>query len=132
MESKKAGIILKINGPIIHAKLEDMLQMMELVEVSDEHLIAEVLSIRGDIAIIQVYEDTSGIKPSDPIYSTGLPLSVELGPGIIGNIFDGIQRPLEVIEKRSGIYIGRGINVPSVDRQKQWHFKPGLKEGTRV
>ncbi|MGA2141225.1 MAG: V-type ATP synthase subunit A [Brevinematales bacterium] len=132
MDSKKAGVILKINGPIIHAKLTDMLQMMELVEVSDYHLIAEVLSIRGDIAIIQVYEDTSDIKPGDPVYSTGLPLSVDLGPGIIGNIFDGIQRPLEEIEKRSGIYIGRGINVPSLDREKKWHFQPRVAEGARL
>ncbi len=129
MENKKAGTIVKINGPIISVKLDEMIRMMELVEVSDQHLVAEVLSIQADKAVVQVYEDTSGIKPGDPVYSTGLPLSVELGPGIIGNIFDGIQRPLEEIHKRSGIYIGRGINIPSLNRDKKWHFKPSLKEG---
>ncbi len=132
MENKKAGKILRINGPIIKAQLFEMLKMMELVEVSEQHLVGEVLSIQGDTSIIQVYEDTSGIKPGDFIYSTGLPLSVELGPGLIGNIFDGIQRPLEEIYKRSGIYIGRGINILSLDRIKKWHFKPSLSLGAKV
>lgn len=132
MESKAVGTIIKVNGPIIKAKLTDMLKMMELVEVSQYHLIGEVLSIQDDLATIQVYEDTSGIKPGEAIYGTGLPLSVELGPGIIGNIFDGIQRPLEEIEKRTGIYIGRGVNVPSLSRTKKWHFKPSIAAGTKV
>ena len=132
MDNKIAGKILKVNGPIIRAQLTDMLRMMELVEVSEYHLVGEVLSIQGDFATIQVYEDTSGVKPGDLIYSTGLPLSVELGPGIIGNVFDGIQRPLEEIAKRSGIYIGRGINIPSLDREKKWHFVPTVSAGEKV
>ncbi|NPV01676.1 MAG: V-type ATP synthase subunit A, partial [Brevinematales bacterium] len=94
--------------------------------------IGEVLGINGDIANIQVYEDTSGVKPGDSIYGTGLPLSVELGPGLIGNVFDGIQRPLEEIAKISGIYIGRGINIPSLDRKKKWPFKPAVKNGDMI
>lgn len=132
MESKAVGTIIKVNGPIIRAQLTDMLKMMELVEVSQYHLIGEVLSIQDDFATIQVYEDTSGIKPGEAIYGTGLPLSVELGPGIIGNIFDGIQRPLEEIEKKTGIYIGRGVNVPSLDRNKKWHFTPSVKAGIKA
>lgn len=132
MESKAVGKIIKVNGPIIRAELTEMLKMMELVQVSEYKLIGEVLSIKGSFAVIQVYEDTSGIKPGDSIFGTGLPLSVELGPGIIGNVFDGIQRPLEEIAKKSGIYIGRGINVPSLDREKRWHFKPTVAEGDKI
>lgn len=132
MDSNAVGKIIKVNGPIIKAELTEMLKMMELVQVSEYHLIGEVLSIQGMFATIQVYEDTSGIKPGDLIYGTGLPLSVELGPGIIGNVFDGIQRPLEEIAKRSGIYIGRGVNVPSLNREKKWHFKPAVREGDTV
>ncbi|MGC8764533.1 MAG: V-type ATP synthase subunit A [Brevinematia bacterium] len=126
--SRAAGKIFKVNGPIISAKLSEMLKMMELVYVSEFHLVGEVLAIENDIATIQVYEDTSGVKPGDEIYGSGLPLSVELGPGLIGNVFDGIQRPLEGISKKSGIYIGRGINIPSLDRAKKWHFKPLVNE----
>ncbi|MCX7820720.1 MAG: V-type ATP synthase subunit A [Brevinematales bacterium] len=126
---KVAGRIFKINGPIVSAKLKEMLKMMELVYVSELRLVGEVLAIENDIATIQVYEDTSGVKPGDEVYGSGLPLSVELGPGLIGNVFDGIQRPLEEIGKRSGIYIGRGINIPALDREKKWHFNPLVKEG---
>ncbi len=129
---KVAGRIFKINGPIVSAKLTEMLKMMELVYVSELHLVGEVLAIENDIATIQVYEDTSGVKPGDKVYGSGLPLSVELGPGLIGNVFDGIQRPLEEIGKRSGIYIGRGINIPALDREKKWHFTPLVKEGENL
>ncbi len=132
MENKAVGKIIKVNGPIVKAELFDMLKMMELVEVSEYHLIGEVLSIQGEFATVQVYEDTSGVKPGDDIFGTGLPLSVELGPGIIGNIFDGIQRPLEEIAKRSGIYIGRGINVSSLDRNRKWHFTPAVAAGAKL
>jgi V/A-type H+/Na+-transporting ATPase subunit A len=132
MATNAVGKIIKVNGPIIKAQLTEMLKMMELVEVSQYHLIGEVLSIKDDLATIQVYEDTSGIKPGEAVYGTGLPLSVELGPGIIGNIFDGIQRPLEEIEKKTGIYIGRGVNVPSLNREKKWHFTPSVTAGSKV
>jgi V/A-type H+-transporting ATPase subunit A len=132
MKENIVGTINRVNGPLIEAKLDCMVQMMELVQVSEFRLIGEVLGISGDIANIQVYEDTSGVKPGDKIYGTGLPLSVELGPGLIGNVFDGIQRPLEDIAKISGIYIGRGINIPSLDRKKKWQFKPCVKQGDTV
>ena len=129
MDNNIVGKIIRVNGPLITAELTAMVQMMELVQVSEWKLIGEVLSIDGKTATIQVYEDTSGVKPDDIIYGTGLPLSVELGPGIIGNVFDGIQRPLEEIEQASGIYIGRGINVPSLNRKKKWNLQPVVKEG---
>lgn len=132
MKENTVGTITRVNGPLIEAKLSTMVQMMELVQVSEWRLIGEVLGINGDIANIQVYEDTSGVKPGDSIYGTGLPLSVELGPGLIGNVFDGIQRPLEEIAKISGIYIGRGINIPSLDRKKKWPFKPAVKNGDMI
>lgn len=124
-----SGKILKINGPIVTAKLSNTLKMMELVYVSEYLLVGEVLSVENDIVTIQVYEDTTGVKPGDYIYGSGLPLSVELGPGIIGNVFDGIQRPLERILNESGIYIGRGLNIPALSRDKKWHFTPLAKEG---
>ena len=89
------GRITWISGPVVRARLTGQLKMLEQVEVSDYHLSGEVLSLREGIATIQVYEETAGIKPGSPVFSTGAPLSVELGPGLIGRIFDGIQRPLE-------------------------------------
>lgn len=132
MENQNVGRILRVNGPIIQAELSEMLQMLELVEVSEYRLIGEVLSINGNRAVIQVYEDTTGVKPGDVIYGSGLPLSVELGPGIIGNVFDGIQRPLEEIAKKSGIYIGRGLNIPPLNREKKWNFTPKVKKGQEL
>jgi V/A-type H+/Na+-transporting ATPase subunit A len=98
----------------------------ELVRVSDENLIGEIVKLEGENAIIQVYEDTTGITPHAPIYGTGMPLSVELGPGMVGTIYDGIQRPLEQIRSQTGVYIKRGVQVPSLDRQKKWHFVPSV------
>ncbi len=126
---KIAGKIFRVNGPIVSVKLSEMLKMMELVYVSEFHLVGEVLAVENDRATIQVYEDTAGVKPGDVVYSSGLPLSVELGPGLIGGVFDGIQRPLEEILKKSGIFMGRGINIPSLDREKKWHFIPFVKIG---
>ncbi len=132
MDNKVIGKITRVNGPLIEAKLSDMLQMMELVQVSDLHLVGEVLGIKEDIATIQVYEDTSSVRPGEAIYGTGLPLGLELGPGIIGNVVDGIQRPLEQIAQTTGIYIGRGINIPSLDRDKKWDFTPTVKTGDEL
>lgn len=106
--------------------------MFDVVRVSDRRLIGEVLEMRGDRASIQVYEETAGLGPGEPVYGTGAPLSVELGPGLIGTIFDGIQRPLEVIREMVGSNITRGIDVPALDRDKRWRFEPLVEKGAKV
>ena len=132
MADRVIGKIKKINGPVIEAMGVKDAKMFELVRVSDENVVGEVVKLEGESAIIQVYEDTTGIAPEDPIYGSGIPLSVELGPGLIGNIYDGIQRPLERIREISGIYIKRGIMLDSIDKEKKWHFVPVVKEGEEV
>ena len=107
-------------------------EMFELVRVGDENLIGELIKLDTDSAIVQVYEDTTGISPYDPVYGAGMQLSVELGPGLVGTIYDGIQRPLEMIREQSDIYIERGMEVPSLDREKRWHFSPVLSAGDSV
>ena len=102
-------------------------QMHEMVEVGDERLIGEIIRIEGNIATIQVYENTSGLKPGEKVLGTGETLSVELGPGLIGNIYDGIQRPLTVLMKETGAFIIRGLKAPSLPRDKKWHFTPKAK-----
>ena len=132
MAGTYCGKVVKVNGPLVVVSLETGLQMMEVVYVSQMQLVGEVLHIKGNEAVVQVYEDTSGVKPGDDVFHSGLPLSVELGPGIVGNVFDGIQRPLEEIAKISGIYIGRGINIPALSHEKKWDFVPKVKVGNRV
>ena len=126
------GNIIKIAGPVILADGMRGTQMFEMVRVGDSKLIGEVIELEGDTATIQVYEETAGLKPGEKVESTGGPLSVELGPGIMGSIFDGIQRPLEVIKEASGDFIARGIDVPSIDKEKKWTFKPTVKVGDKV
>ncbi len=121
-----------INGPVVKGSGMADANVMELVYVSDEHLAGEVISIDGDVATIQVYEDTTGLKPGVPIYRTGRPLSVELGPGLVGNVLDGIARPLNVIREKQGVFIGRGVQTETIDRQKKWLFTPQVKEGDNV
>jgi V/A-type H+-transporting ATPase subunit A len=106
--------------------------MYETVEVGESKLIGEVIRLTGDVAFIQVYESTSGLKPGEPVVGTGQPLSVLLGPGVIGRIYDGIQRPLDEIAAKSGAFIGRGIQTSPVDMKKKYHFKPALKKGDEV
>ncbi len=107
-------------------------RMFDVVRVSSKSLIGEVIELRGDRASIQVYEETGGLGPGEPVVTTGMPLSVELAPGMIGAIYDGIQRPLTLIREKSGDYIARGVNVLSLDREKKWSFEPQLKAGTLV
>jgi V/A-type H+-transporting ATPase subunit A len=128
----KPGKIENIAGPVIVGK--DMLgsQMYELVKIGDVGLIGEIIRIEGDRATIQVYEETTGIKPGEKIERTGKPLSVDLGPGIIGQTYDGIQRPLPVIKELSGDFIERGINVAAIDPKKKWKFKPTKKKNGKV
>ena len=126
------GTIKKVAGPLVIAEGMRDASMFDVVRVSGQRLIGEVIEIHGDEASIQVYEETSGLGPGEPVESTGAPLSVELGPGLIGSIFDGIQRPLEEILKVSGNNLKRGVEVPSLDRERKWRFVPAVSSGERV
>jgi len=126
------GRIIKIAGPVIIAEGMRGSQMYEMVKVGEDKLIGEIIELEGDTATIQVYEETAGIKPGETVERTGGPLSVELGPGILGSIFDGIQRPLENIKALTGDYIERGVDVPSLPKDKKWTFKPTAREGQMV
>ena len=133
MKERIIGQVKRVNGPVIEAMGVTDAMMLELVRVADVRLIGEIIKLEGDNAVIQVYEDTTGICPGDNIYGSGMPLSLELGPGLIGTIYDGIQRPLEEIYKISGHFIGRGIQVSSIDKEKKWHFVPAkIEPGTEV
>ncbi len=130
--SQQIGTVTWISGPVIRARGSRKVSMLELVEVGDQHLVGEVIGLDGDTATIQVYEETSGMQPGSPVYGTGLPLSVELGPGLLRSIFDGVQRPLPVIEMRSGTFINRGVHLTPLYRKDRWSFTPLLSEGDEV
>ena len=126
------GKISKIAGPLVVATNMREANMFDVVRVSDSKLIGEIIEMHGDRASIQVYEETSGLGTGEPVESTGEPLSVELGPGLIEGIFDGIQRPLEKIRELVGNSLVRGVEVPALDREKKWHFVPKVKAGDKV
>ena len=126
------GRIIKVSGPLVVAEGMEDAKMFDMVRVGNKKLIGEIIEMRGDKASIQVYEETSGIGPGEPVESTGEPLSVELGPGLIEGMFDGIQRPLNAIREIAGDFIARGIEVPSLDRKKKWEFKATKKVGDKV
>ena len=126
------GKIVWVSGPAVRADGMASAKMYETVEVGESKLIGEVIRLTGDVAFIQVYESTSGLRPGEPVVGTGQPLSVLLGPGIIGKIYDGIQRPLEEIAKKSGAFISKGIATTPIDLKKKYHFKPTLKIGDDV
>ena len=130
MSSK--GTIQKVAGPLVVAEGMRDANMFDVVRVANSRLIGEIIEIRGDRASIQVYEETSGLGPGEPVESTGVPMSAELGPGLIASIYDGIQRPLDAIRKLSGDRLIRGIEVPSLSREKQWHFTPSVQAGATV
>jgi len=129
--TKKAKII-KVSGPLVVASGCAGSKMYDVVRVSEKKLIGEIVELKHDLAYIQVYEETAGIGPGEAVYLTGEPLSVELGPGLIGSIYDGIQRPLDVIRSQSGDFVPRGIDVPALDENKQWHFLPQVENGQKV
>jgi V/A-type H+-transporting ATPase subunit A len=129
---KVIGTVKRVVGPVVEIAGAREAQMLELVEVGDQHLVGEVVRVRGEVATAQVYEDTTGLTPGEEVHGTGLPLSVELGPGIMGSIFDGVQRPLTVIRDKSDQYIRRGIQVPVLDREKEWVFTPTAKVGEEL
>ena len=126
------GKIVKVSGPLILAQGMGESEMYDVVRVSEQKLIGEIIELRGDTASIQVYEETSGLGPGEPVYSTGSPLSVELGPGLIESIFDGIQRPLDKIRERTGDRIARGVSISALDHEKKWDFVPIAKKGDEV
>ncbi len=131
MEFSK-GVIRKVAGPLVIADGMRDANMFDVVRVSDKELIGEIIEMHGDAASIQVYEETAGLGPGEPVISTGAPLSVELGPGLIGSIYDGIQRPLDDIMKISGNLLERGVSVPSLKRDLKWEFQPSVKVGDMV
>ncbi len=131
-EVVKLASISKISGPVVVAKNIRGAKMYDVVRVGKEKLIGEVIQLKGDKATIQVYEDTTGLRPGEPVYPTGKPLSIQLGPGLLNNMFDGIARPLEYIANESGDFIRRGIEVPTLDMKKKWDFKPTVKKGEKV
>jgi V/A-type H+-transporting ATPase subunit A len=126
------GTIKKVAGPLVVAEGMRDANMFDVVRVSEQRLIGEIIEIHGDQASIQVYEETSGLGPGEPVESTGAPLSVELGPGLISSIFDGIQRPLVDIMEATGTNLKRGVEIPSLNREKKWHFVPSVKAGDQV
>ncbi len=129
---KVIGRISRILGPVVHASNVKEAQMMELVEVGEERLIGEIVRLQGEDIAIQVYEDTTGLKPGASVYGAGMPLSVDLGPGLIGSIYDGVQRPLEKLKEISSITIKRGVKLTPLDQKKKWHFVPLMKKGDAV
>ena len=126
------AVIEKVSGPLVVASGLKSANMYDVVRVSDKGLIGEIIEMQGERASIQVYEQTGGLKPGEPVESTGMPLSVELGPGLIGAIFDGIQRPLDKIMDICGLRLERGVKVDSLDRERVWEFKAALAPGVEV
>ena len=125
----KAGTIVKVSGPLVVAEGMAGAKMYDVVRVSDKRLIGEIIEMRGDRASIQVYEETAGLGPGQPVFTTGEPLSVELGPGLIGSIYDGIQRPLDGIRAGHGDRLPRGVELPGLNRERKWDFVPVVQVG---
>lgn len=132
MPERIVGQVKRVNGPVITIKGITDAMMMELVQVGDQRLIGEVVKLDGQEAIVQVYEEATGIAPMDNVYGTGMPLSVELGPGLIGTIYDGIQRPLERLRDLGGDTIQRGLESPSIDRKRLWSYEPMVTVGDTI
>lgn len=127
----KDGVIYRVAGPVVTA-VGISPRMYDVVYVGNENLMGEVIKIVGDQTIIQVYEETSGVKPGEPVTNTGRPLVAELGPGLLSSVYDGIQRPLPLLRDKTGDYIFRGVTAPGLDREKKWEFKPVVKKGDAV
>jgi len=132
MDEAKEGRIVKVAGPVVVAEGMAGARMYDVVRVSKLNIIGEIVELRGDLASIQVYEETTGIGPGEPVVDTQRPLSVELGPGLIESIYDGIQRPLNSLMELEGEFMSRGSALPGLNREKKWHFKPTIAEGAKV
>ncbi|HEX5837012.1 MAG TPA: V-type ATP synthase subunit A [Anaerolineales bacterium] len=130
--SERVGTITWISGPVVRARGSRRIGMLELVEVGDEHLVGEVIGLDGDIITAQVYEETSGMAPGAPMFGTGLPLSVDLGPGLIQSIYDGVQRPLPLLEEATGSFIRRGTSFEPINREKRWKYTSSVKVDDEV
>jgi V/A-type H+-transporting ATPase subunit A len=126
------GVIIRVSGPVVIAEGIENQRMYDVVKVGQMGLVGEIIKISGNEATVQVYEDTTGIRPGEPVESTGKPLSVELGPGLLKSIYDGIQRPLDVIREKTGDFIMRGYTAPPLDQDKKWDFKATVSKGTKV
>ena len=130
--SAEIGHVIWVSGPVVRARGSRHVSMLEVVTVGEERLVGEVIGLEADVITIQVYEETSGLRPGAPIYGTDLPLSVELGPGLLGSIFDGIQRPLPVLQHFGGSFIGRGIKLTPLYHEATWTFTPTVAAGDQV
>ncbi|HHZ05254.1 MAG TPA: V-type ATP synthase subunit A [Clostridiales bacterium] len=126
------NVIYGINGPVVTVRRTKSFSMMEMVYVGEEKLVGEIINITDELTTIQVYEETTGLKPGDPVFGTGEPMNVLLGPGILSNIFDGIERPLETIADKSGAFISRGVSVPSLDVNREWNVTVKVKVGDKL
>ena len=126
------GVIIRVSGPVVIAEGIENQRMYDVVKVGQMGLVGEIIKISGNEATVQVYEDTTGIRPGEPVESTGKPLSVELGPGLLQSIYDGIQRPLDVIREKTGDFIMRGYTAPPLDQNKKWDFKATVSKGAKV
>lgn len=129
---KETGTIVRVSGPLVVARGMTGSKMYDVVRVSEKRLLGEIIQLQGDEAAIQVYEETAGIGPGEPVYPTYEPLSVELGPGLLETIYDGVQRPLNLIQEKAGYFITRGIEVPALSRKRRWHFVPTCEPGDEV
>ena len=129
--SKENGVIYRISGPVVTA-VGISPRMYEVVRVGNEGLMGEVIELHGDQSVIQVYEETSGVRPGEPVVRTGQTLSVQLGPGLLTKIYDGIQRPLPELEKTMGVFIKRGVDADGLDLEKIWDFNATSKKGDSV
>ena len=132
MRERIAGKVKRVNGPVIEASGVGDALMMEMIYVGEQRLVGEIIKLNGTGAVIQVYEDTTGVAPGDNIYGSGESLSVSLGPGLIGTIYDGIQRPLESLYAQSGKFIEKGLTFSSLDPERLWDFTALVKKGDFV
>ncbi|MHC4266258.1 MAG: V-type ATP synthase subunit A [Planctomycetota bacterium] len=132
MKNLREGKVVKVAGPVVTAEGMTGSRMYDVVRVSENNLIGEIVELHGDLASIQVYEETEGVGPGEKVVDTNAPLSVELGPGLIESIYDGIQRPLDELYDLEGEFMSRGSSVPGLNREKKWHFKPTVKNGSTV
>jgi V/A-type H+-transporting ATPase subunit A len=128
----KKGKIIRVAGPLVVASGCLGARMYDMVKIGELGLIGEIIELKEDLAFVQVYEDTTGIGPEEPIFLTEKPLSVDLGPGLIRSIYDGIQRPLDIIRSQKGDFVTRGVELPSLDRKKKWEFVPQVEKGQEV